>query len=608
MQGTPHIKSRDFGLAAAARVPKIIGYDGEVGNFISGAKRFGSTGREASRALIREIEGGSGRSRKFLLNCPCSDCERRREKLRRRYQNSTGHSAGWSAAVVRAFLEEAAVNDRHDPRDHDRRFLAANGGCVYIDLDHVELCLPETRSVYDHVASWHAGLRILRRAQVAANERLPEGKRIHVLINNSDGRGNSYGSHMNFLATRRCWQNIFERKMQYLLYLAAYQASSIVFTGQGKVGSENRAPEVNYQLSQRADFLEQIAAAHTTYARPIVNSRDEAHCGTDEYLSRRARSAEVGGVPSTRSRDGSGYWDRGTGGWVWPESAESEMARLHVIFFDNTLCHVSTLLKAGVTQIVLAMIESERVNHRLILDDPVGAVKVWSHDPTLRARSRMCSGRRVTAVEMQMLFLEEAARFVERGGCEGYVPHAREILDLWADTLAKLEARDLPALSRRLDWALKLLLLESVMEERGELDWRHPAIKKLDHVYSSLDPEEGLYWAYEKDGHIERVVDEAHIQRFVSSPPEDTRAWTRAMLLRRAGARRVVDVDWDHIRFVVGDDEFDRRHRTVDLADPAEPGLDTWGDVFEGTASFDALLDEFDRRESIHHVSAREDA
>lgn len=608
MRGNTRNKRRRDRGPAPQRVPKIIGYDGEVGNFISGLDRNGSTGKEASRAMIREIKGGSSRHRKFFMNCECADCERHREQLSRRHGSSSNPSSGWHAAVLQAFLEEAAEGDSsRDPRDHNRRYLAETGGCVYIDLDHVELCLPETRSVYDHVACWHAGLRILRQAQRMANYRLPVGQQLHVLINNSDGRGNSYGSHMNFLVTRRCWQNIFERKIQYLLYLAAYQASSIVFTGQGKVGSENRSPDVDYQLSQRADFFEQIAGPQTTYARPIVNSRDEALCGTDEYLREKANRDGEGGARLVRSQDGSVYWDHDAGKWSWFESVETDTARLHVIFFDNTLCHVSTLLKAGVMQIILAMIEAEQVNHRLILDDPVRALKRWSHDPSLGAQATMCSGRRATAVEMQMMFLEEATRFVDRGGCEGYVPHAREILDLWADTLGKLKARDFPALSRRIDWVLKMSLLESVMEERGELHWKHPAIKKLDLVYSSLDPSDGLYWAYEADGHVERVVDDARIERFESDPPEDTRAWTRAMLLRRAGPLRVADVDWDHIRFVVGDGVFDRRHRTVDLADPLEPGRETWGDIFEQAPSFEAILDEFDRRACIQQNSVSDD-
>ena len=130
-----------------------------------------------------------------------------------------------------------------DPRDHDRRFLPTNGGCCYIDLDHLEIALPETWSAFEHVAYWRAMLGVARQAMVSANKRMPDGRRIQVLANCSDGLGHSYGSHTNVLVTKAAWENIFHRKPHYLAYLAAFQTSSIVFTGQGKVsGGENGKP------------------------------------------------------------------------------------------------------------------------------------------------------------------------------------------------------------------------------------------------------------------------------------------------------------------------------------------------------------------------------
>ena len=46
---------------------------------------------------------------------------------------------------------------------------------------------------------------------------------------------------------------------------------------------------------------------------------------------------------------------------------------------------------------------------------------------------------------------------------------------------------------------------------------------------------------------VQRLVSRSQIERFVYEPPEDTRAWTRAMLLRVAGADRVNNMDWDRI-------------------------------------------------------------
>src|SRR5213593_686585 len=121
----------DAGIAVRSHrsLPKLCGADIELGNFIVGADRTGGTGAEASRALLREIEGVVGSWR----------CEQR-------------------------VFASGGVVYRDEPQDWGRKFLPCNGGCVYVDLDHLELCLPEVLSAYDHVACWHAMLRIARAA------------------------------------------------------------------------------------------------------------------------------------------------------------------------------------------------------------------------------------------------------------------------------------------------------------------------------------------------------------------------------------------------------------------------------------------------------------
>ncbi|MFY9555513.1 MAG: proteasome accessory factor PafA2 family protein [Blastocatellia bacterium] len=531
-------------------LPKLCGADVELGNFVLGVEMGRGTGYEASRLLLREIEGLPRADKSRGEPCDCTACRRARSSA------DPAGSFGGRRGSQRIGNSQIVGN----PQDWGRKYLASNGGCAYIDLDHLELCLPEVLSAYDHVACWHAMLRIARAALDASNEKLPEGTKIQVLVNNSDGLGNSYGSHLNFLITRRAWDNIFHRKIHYMLFLAAFQASSIVYTGQGKVGSENVATAVPFQLSGRADFFERLVGSQTTHNRPIVNSRDESLCG------------------------GSGRANA--------ENASETMARLHVIFFDNTLCQVASLLKVGTMQIVLAMIEAGKVSTELILDDPVEAVAIWSQDPTLQSRAEMTSGEQVTAVELQLRFLRAAKAFVARGGCDGLVPRASEILALWEDTLLKLQAEDFEALAARLDWVLKLSILKQVLDQNPELTWESAEIKHLDHLYSSLDASEGLYWAYERGGFVERVVTDEQIERFTVSPPEDTRAWTRAMLLRWAGPDQVDDVDWDSIRFKTGSERYRMAYRKIELANPLDFTRQRSESIFENATSLEELLDE----------------
>ena len=482
-------------------LPKLCGGDVELCNFFSSAESRDGTGSRAALALLRKIDGVQGGTRP-------------------RWES--GGSGSWNS--------QSGRDERFDPQDWMRTYLPGNGGCAYIDLNHLEICLPEVLSARDHVAAWRAMLGIATQAQAEVNTELPLGEKIHVLANNSDGRGNSFGSHLDFLITRRAWDNIFRRRLQYLLYLAAYQASSIVFTGQGKVGVEGDDEPCAYQISQRADFIEVLMGTQTTFNRPIVNSRDEPLCGDE-------RDSPAGG-----------------------------MARLHVIFYDSNLCDMAGYLKVGILQIILVMIEAEHVNAALILEDPVGAVRAWSRDPGLTMRVPLVSRKEVTAVELQLMFFEDAKAFVDAGGCDGIVPEAAKIVRLWEETLAMLKARDFTALARRLDWVLKRSILERAMSKRPELSWDSPEIKHLDHMYSSLDG--GLYQAFERSGAVERLVSDAEIERFRHEPPEDTRAWARSRLLRLAGPDAIEKVDWDSITFRLRD-RWPRR-RTVSLANPLD--------------------------------------
>lgn len=496
--------------ADQARTPKVLGADVELGNFILGDDAPGGTGAAASRCLLEEVRG---------------------------------------------VVSGAVVN----PQDIGRRFLPTNGGCVYIDLDHLEVALPETTSAYDHVAYWRAMLLVAREAAARANRRQPPGRRIEVVANNSDGLGNSYGSHANVLLTRAAWDDIIRRKAHFLAYLSAFQVSSIVFSGQGKVGSENGRPPVAYQLSQRADFIETLVGLQTMVERPIVNSRDEPLCGGDV---------------------GAGGADAG------------ELARLHVIFFDSTLCDTASLLRAGTLQIVVAMLESGCVKPLLALDDPLDALQTWSRDPSLRSRARTVGGASLTAVDLQFRFLKEATKFADRGGCDGIVPRAAEILALWKDTLTKLRNRDFPALGRRLDWVLKLQIIQRAMKQRPELTWASPQIKCLDQIYANLDESAGLFWAYENAGLVDRLVRVEDIQRAVSEPPDDTRAWTRAHLLRRAGLV-VEHVDWDSVRFKPGSGGAGPHwleRRMVHLSRPFESTRADHEDLFTGGRSLDEIV------------------
>jgi proteasome accessory factor A len=171
------------------------------------------------------------------------------------------------------------------------------------------------------------------------------------------------------------------------------------------------------------------------------------------------------------------------------------------------------------------------------------------------------------------------------------VPRAEEVIALWEDTVVKLERGDLLALAPRLDWVMKLMAIERAMDDQPSLNWDSPEVKMLDQTYSSL--EGGLYFAYEAAGFAERLVPTERISWFTQNPPEDTRAWTRAMLLRRAASEgiEVETIDWDRIVFKFLGIRSWPNCRTLDLADPLAFTRTEAEPIFESSRSFTELLD-----------------
>jgi Pup amidohydrolase len=491
------------------QVPKIVGADIELSNFILGTAARNGTGDLASRLLLDEI---------------------------------SGIDSGVGAAAQAA--------------DWGRKYLPASGACVYIDSEHLEIALPETFSAFDYVAHWRAMLRLVRDAARRINGRMRENCRLHVLANCSDGLDNSYGSHLNILITREAWDDIMLRKAHYLEFLAAFQISSIIFTGQGKVGSERGRPPAKFQLSQRADFIQKLASLDTMVDRGVINTRDEAHCGDIRDVS------------------------------------DSALARLHVIFFDSTLCQIATLLRVGTMQMIVAMLEAGCIDRHLSLDDPLAALRAWSPDVPLAVQATLADGRHLTALELQMEFFEAASRFEAKGGFDGIVPHAEHVLALWEGTLGKLAARNLDDLSQRLDWVAKYRLLTGVLERNPGLSWQSRVLKQLDQMFADIDEETGPFWALERDGHVLRVVSEAEIERARSEPPDDTRAWTRAHLLRLAGDNRVDQVHWDRVQVKTRKCGSEVSHvHTVHLPEPfgATRAINEWH--FGAGASLESVVD-----------------
>jgi proteasome accessory factor A len=315
-----------------------------------------------------------------------------------------------------------------------------------------------------------------------------------------------------------------------------------VVCGAGRVGIGADGRGQGFQISQRADYFEVEVGLETTLKRPIINTRDEPHADPEKYR------------------------------------------RLHVIIGDANLSEISTYLKLGTTALVLAMIEESFLTVDLTVDLPVAALRSISHDPSLTWLLTLRDGRKMTAVQLQMEYLEQAKKFVEDRLGADVDDVTSDVLLRWESVLTRLEDEPM-SLSRELDWVAKLELLEGYRSRDG-LDWGHPRLALVDLQYSDVRPDKGLYNRLVSRGRIERLVSEDVVTDAIKRPPLDTRAYFRGRCMSKY-ADDIAAASWDSVIFDVGRDSLQR----VPTLEPLRGTQAHVGDLIDRCETASELVD-----------------
>ncbi len=375
--------------------------------------------------------------------------------------------------------------------------ILTNGARFYVDHAHPEYSTPECTNPRDAVIWDKAGERIMAEASRRAAQ-IPNAAPINLYKNNTDNKGASYGTHENYLMKR---ETPFADIVR---HLTPFFVSRQVVCGSGRLGIGQDGRGEGFQISQRADFFEVEVGLETTLKRPIINTRDEPHAVAEKYR------------------------------------------RLHVIIGDANLAEVSTYLKLGSTALVLAMIEDGFLSVDLVVDRPVGTLHAVSHDPWLKEQITLRSGRKLTAVQLQMEYAEQARKFVEDRQGSDADPVTLDVLDRWESVLSRLET-DPMSLTRELDWVAKLAILEGYRSRDG-LGWDSPRLQAVDLQYSDVRPDKGLFNRMSASGRFDRIVTDAEVRNAVTAPPEDTRAYFRGRCLEQY-AEEVAAASWDSVIF-----------------------------------------------------------
>lgn len=388
--------------------------------------------------------------------------------------------------------------------------LLGNGGRLYVDGAHPEYSTPECLAPREIVAHERAGELIAQKALRALDHARGAGNPFVLYKNNSDGKGNSYGYHENYLVSRAVSFDTLAR------VLAPFFVTRQIFAGAGKVGAENQTSPCEFQISQRADFFESLMDLNTMVKRPIINTRDEPHTDPSKYR------------------------------------------RLHVIVGDANMAELSTFLKIGTLSLVLDMVEAGWAIPGFELENPVRAIKEVSRDLEVKQTLKLADGRPTTALHIQRAYLQAAAEF---SATRPVSPQSQEVLQRWGNVLDSLESEPM-ALARQLDWVAKRQMIESYMERKG-CGWSDSRVRLMDLQYHDVRREKGLYYALERTDRIDRLCSDEVVAEAEHVPPSGTRAYFRGRCVKKY-APAIYGASWTSVLFDVGNTTI----KKVPLIDP----------------------------------------
>jgi proteasome accessory factor A len=425
---------------------------------------------------------------------------------------------------------------------HLANTVLTNGARLYVDHAHPEYSSPECRSPLEATLYDVAGEEVMRRAMVVANESLDAAHAITLYKNNSDGKGNSYGTHENYLLSRDVdFSNVIRAMVPHFV-------SRQVIVGAGKVGAETdhgQDADPAFQLSQRAEFFEEVVGLETTLKRPIINTRDEPHSDAERFR------------------------------------------RLHVIIGDANLSQTATFVKLGSTALLLAALEDEGPDvFPSPPRHPVRALRAYALDPSLKTVEICEDNKWRSAWDFQDELWLVASEYARRSSASAVAApdEVDLILRQWREMLDGVRD-DRDDVADRVDWVAKWRIVSGI-RDRHDLNAHDARLRAIDLQYHDLRPEKSLA---QRVG-LRALLQNDEIREAVHNPPATTRAYFRGQCVARY-PDQIAAANWDSVVFDVGDGPLQR----VPMMDPLRGTAALTKDLFELSSTVGELLEALDR-------------
>ena len=399
-----------------------------------------------------------------------------------------------------------------------------NGSKLYIDCRHPEIATCECTSPAELLRYILAGDLVMQRLVEALEFRCPEVAETVVCRCHVDysGTGVTWGAHESYLH-----RSTSEALQQQLL---GHLSSRVIYSGAG--GLDSLSPRIEFQIEPRTPHLQHVVSGSSTNERGIFHTKNE--------------------------------------------SLSSEgFSRLHLLASATACSQTATFLRLGTTCLLVALTALRKSPTRVIqLADPLAAMQTFSRDVTCKAKVMTTDRRKMSAIEIQRVYLEEVTSELKTGNLPAW---AAEVCDTWDTVLVDLDDNPMK-LASVLDWPLKLTLFREFSARNG-VAWegrnRHSTkvdassetahlrakLCEIDVRFSQIG-EKGIFENLDRDDHLHHcIVPSKAIETACTEPPRVGRARLRAKWIKKLAGVDGACCDWQYVLDP-------RTKRRLDLANP----------------------------------------
>jgi proteasome accessory factor A len=411
--------------------------------------------------------------------------------------SAVGRVRNWIFEKNRFGLADMHQRDWDEPAGNGG-FLF-NGGRAYVDMGHLEYCTPECLSLIDLLRYDRAGDAIL----LQALKEMHLIDQVSFIRNNVDHySGATFGCHENYLVRRSA--PLTETNV---LALLGFLTLRLLYAGAGRVGSTPGAElrgdllrhgsDSHFQISQRADYINNDLFEWVQFNRAIINTRDEPLADARKYR------------------------------------------RLHLLHGDTNVLPATLMLKVGTTALVLDLLELDHLP-RTVLADAVITFRNLSHQPDGPWLVPLADGRCANAVELLFDYWEAA-----RSEFRGRDTETDIVLRVWEEVLSGLATQP-DLLVGKVDWITKRWLFRQFMD-RENIAWSDPWLKAQDLEFHHVDPARNLGLALTRTP-LAWDIPPTDIADAMRSAPHNTRAQARSRIMRMLKNQHIrYFVDWEVI-------------------------------------------------------------